>query len=313
MGAQNAAYVAAQRTEPPLAGRGHDRAAHRRTDPEWLARAWERARVLVYDPQSGRALVVAGEDDPPALHLLSSADAPPGDRLFLGEDAAGTPYFVVAGVLPELADARAVTLREVGHLLADEQAALLVSAAALVQWHAAHAYSPRTGESTTVGDGGWTRLTPDGVQMFPRTDPAVIVVVHDGVAGEQGRCLLAHNASWVSPNWTRRYSCLAGFVEPGESAEAAVIREVAEEVGVAVRDVTYVASQPWPFPASLMLGFFAIGDPEAPIVVDQAEIADARWFTRTEIRAMLDDGGAGSALPMGASIALFLVVRWLNA
>ena len=145
----------------------------------------------------------------------------------------------------------------------------------------------------------------------------MIVLVHDGVAGPDGRCLLGNNAAWTGAADVRRFSCLAGYVEPGESAEAAVIREVAEEVGLPIGDIGYVASQPWPFPGSLMLGFNATADPALPITVDPEEIVEARWFTRREIRTILDGGevlthdGLRVGLPMGASIAHYLIANWV--
>jgi NAD+ diphosphatase len=285
-----------------------DRAAHRRTDEAWLAGAWTRARVV---PVSDGRLPVQG--DPARLVLLDPADTPDSERYFLGHAEDGTPYFAVAARVPVPEGARMATLREVGHELDAREADLFVTAVALVNWHARHAFSPQTGRPTTVAEAGWTRVTDDGEILFPRTDPAVIVVVHDGVAGPRGRCLLGHNAAWTTPGWTRRYSCLAGFVEPGESAEATVAREIAEEVGVTVTDVRYVASQAWPFPGSLMLGFSAVADPAQPVRVDAAEIADARWFTRTEIAAALAGDETDFGLPMAASIANYLIRSWLAA
>ena len=164
-----------------------------------------------------------------------------------------------------------------------------------------------------MDEAGWSRVDWDGGRIWPRTDPAMIVLVHDGVAGPDGRCLLGHNVAWGRPGGVVRFSCLAGYVEPGESAEAAVVREVAEEVGAVLADLRYAGSQAWPFPGSLMLGFSAVADPDAPIRVDPEEIAEARWFTRTEIAAAMVDGTAdGVSLPMRASIAFFLIERWLN-
>jgi NAD+ diphosphatase len=170
-----------------------------------------------------------------------------------------------------------------------------------------------TGEPTVVREGGWVRVDPAGNQMWPRTDPAVIVLVHDGVPGEDGACLLGHNAAWARGSAPPRYSCLAGFVEPGESAEQSIVREIAEEVGLRVGDLRYVASQPWPYPGSLMLGFEARADPDEPLVLDPTEIADARWFTRPQIRAAVaQDPDAGFGVAMSSSIAHFLIVNWLE-
>jgi NAD+ diphosphatase len=309
------------RVEPPLARSTLDRAAHRRSDEQWLAGAWKRARVLVIDvADGGRALATASGDEP-ALVLLDADGAPgvsPAERLFLGVEPDGVPVFAVVAALPTLPDTRAVTLREVGHLLTDRDAGLFITAVALGNWHARHSYSSTTGLPTAVGDGGWSRVDEAGAQIWPRTDPAMIVLVHDGVAGPEGRCLLGNNAAWRDEHGTRRFSCLAGYVEPGESAEAAVVREVQEEVGVTVERVDYVASQAWPFPGSLMLGFFARADPARPVRVDPSEIAYARWFTRREIAAALSgdrvDAGDGARvrLPPPSSIAFFLINRWLR-
>jgi NAD+ diphosphatase len=282
--------------------------AHRRTDTEWLAAAWQRARVLVVEAgtPSSACLLVDGQ-----LALLDAAAAPDGERIFLGEDGDGTPYFAVIAPLPETPEARRVTIRDVGHLLSDLEAGLFTTAIALANWHGSHRYSSVDGQPTTVADAGWSRTGPGGLIVFPRTDPAVIVLVHDGVPGPAGRCLLGHNASWTRPGWVRRYSCLAGFVEAGESAEATVVREVAEEVGVAVAQLHYLGSQAWPYPGSLMLGFTAVADPDQPVRVDETEIASARWFTRTEIEAVLTGERDDFGLPMPSSIALFLITEWL--
>ncbi|HEX6497513.1 MAG TPA: NAD(+) diphosphatase [Micromonosporaceae bacterium] len=291
---------------PPLARSALHRRAHLRGDEEWLARAWERSRVLVVERD--QSLVRADG----RLLLLDPADAPDGDRYFLGEDSDGVPYFAVSAPLPGNPGAERASLRDVGHALSDLDAGLLITAVSLANWHARHGYSPHDGSPTIVTQGGWVRGSADGTQHFPRTDPAVIVLVHDGVPGEAGRCLLGHNASWTRPGWARRYSCLAGFVEPGESAEAAVVREVEEEVGVRVSRLRYVASQAWPYPGSLMLGFTAVADPERPVQVDREEIADAQWFTRTEVRAVIEGGDDSIGLPMPASIAHYLIVSWLG-
>lgn len=292
---------------PPLAWSTLDRAGHRRVDPLWLEQAWRRGRVLVVE--DGRALV-----DGDRLVLVGPDEAPEGERIFLGVDPAGTPHFAVAAPLAD-GPGRAAGAREVGHLLDSFEAGLLLSAVGMANWHARHRFSPATGEPTTSQKAGWELVTADGTQLWPRTDPAVIVLIHDGVPGEEGRCLLGSNAAWSRGRGggIPRFSCLAGFVEPGESAEQTLAREVAEEVGIRLLDLHYVASQPWPYPGSLMLGFHALADPTEPLRLDPEEISDARWFTRAEIRAVIDgDPGAAFGVSMPSSIAHHLIRRWLD-
>ncbi len=290
---------------PPLGSSRLRRSAHRRTDEAWLAQAWRRGRILVVH----RDTALATDD---GLLFVEAPRAPEGERIFLGEDQDGTPYFAVLAPLADQPGSRRVTVREVGHQLDDVESALLVTAVALANWHRRHRYSPHDGQPTALAEAGWARVGTDGHLVWPRTDPAVIVLVHDGVPGGDGRCLLGHNAAWTSPGWVRRYSCFAGFVEAGESAESAVVREVAEEVGVTVTELRYLGSQAWPYPGSLMLGFTARADPEQPVQVDETEISVARWFTRTEIRAALAGEREDFGLPMGSSIALFLISAWLD-
>jgi NAD+ diphosphatase len=290
-----------------------DRAAHRRRDPDWLAEAWERAGVLLVD-SSGRAPVTEGADGPELLLLDGRAaaqatgpDADPEERYFLGEDDERA-YFVVRAEVPAgprlAAGARSAGLREVGADLGERDVDLLVTALALLNWHETHGFSPVTGAPTVPDEAGWVRQSSDaGPPVFPRTDPAVIMLVSDGVDGPGGRALLGRQASWPPDRW----SCLAGFVEPGESAEAAVLREVREETSVRAHTVRYLASQPWPFPGSLMLGFTALADPDDPIVVDTTELEDARWFTREELTQVR----ARASSPPPISIAYVLITRWL--
>ncbi len=283
---------------PPL-----DRAAFRRGDPQWLEEAWERALVVVIAPD-GRAMVA---DD--CLVLGTSEDLA-GDRLFLGVDEAGTPYFAVAGTPRSAPGAELKHLWETGADLNVRDAKLFAQALGLVQWHKDYTFSPTTGEPTVLEQGGWVRREPNGELHFPRTDPAVIMLVHDGVSGPQGKALMGSGALWAPSQGVRRYSTLAGFIEPGETAEAAVAREVLEEAGVHVHQVSYVGSQPHPYPRSLMLGFTALADPAEPVVADPAELADARWFTRAEVNAVIAGVSDDFRLPNRSSIAYRLVTRW---
>jgi NAD+ diphosphatase len=292
---------------PALARIALDRAAHHRTNQQWLDEAWLRAQILVIGPDN-RALL--GSDGDLVL-LRSDQVTEPVDRFFLGVDETDVPYFGVAGTLAELPDAKPVHLWQVGHLLGDGDVQLFTSALALAQWHRSYRFSPVTGAPTVIEDAGWVRRAPDGEQVFPRTDPAVIVLVHDGRPGPDGQLLLGRNVMWKTTG-ELRYSVLAGFVELGESAEAAVVREVGEEVGVRVTDIQYVSSQSYPYPRSLMLGFTALADPNEPVRTDPTEIAHARWFTRREIAAVLDGSDTSITLPSSASIARHLIVRWMT-
>jgi NAD+ diphosphatase len=274
-----------------------DRAAHHRADARWLADRWR-------DPHSRLLLVhdgtVAVTGDPPALVFVGSdtkAAAAASSRWFLGLDQ-GRALFAGSGPLPD--GHRLATLREIGALLSDRDAGLLTTAVALEAWHATHGRCPRCGTPTEVGEGGMVRVCPlDGSLHHPRVDPAVIMAVVD----DDDRLLLAHQARWPA----RRYSTLAGFVEPGESLEQAVAREVFEETGIVVSTATYLGSQPWPFPRSLMLGFTADASTTA-ITVDSVEIADARWFSRDQLTTAV--ASEAVLLPPRVSIARRLIERW---
>ena len=284
---------------PGLSRSSVDRDAATRDDPDALEQAWTKARVLVVEDGSATVL----EQDRPRLVLVPSAEAPEGDRLYLGADDDG-PVFAVAGTAPRRLGARTLGLREVGVLLDDHDAGLLVHAVGLTNWHANHTRCPRCGTATEVVRGGSVRRCPqDGSDHFPRTDPAVIMLVHDGA----DRCVLGRQASWPEG----RFSTLAGFVEPGESAEQAVVREVDEEAGIAVTDVEYVTSQPWPFPSSLMLAFRARAEGGVVPFGKDRELAEVRWFTRGEV---LSSGRWGTAsglqTPPSVSVAWHLITGW---
>src|SRR5690606_35142141 len=233
-----------------------DRLALNRRDEAWLEAAWADPATRVVVVEEGRALVT---DDPePALVLVPPRQAPDGDRWFLGVDDDGTAYLGVPGPLPAVEGARRAGLRRVGALLGDRDSGLLTHAVALDHWHRTHRFCPRCGTETRTASAGHMRVCPkDDSQHFPRVDPAVIMLVTD----EADRILLARGPQWPPD----RRSILAGFVEPGESLEQAVAREVKEEVGLPVRDVRYAGSQPWPMPRSLMLGFTARADGDVPL------------------------------------------------
>jgi NAD+ diphosphatase len=288
-----------------------DRAAHRRTDDAWLDAAWAdpRTRVLVIG-DDGRALVRFDRPeraDRADLVLVQPAAAPPGLRFLLGVDGDGVAYFGVLGPLPGgHPDAKPALLRAAGELLGDRDAGLLTHAVALANWHAVSTHCSRCGAETRVHTSGHARRCPvDGSDHFPRLDPAVIMLVTD----PDDRCLLARNAAWPE----RRVSILAGFVEPGESAEQAVAREVEEETGIPVlpSQVEYLASQPWPMPHSLMLGFRVRASGSLDIRVDREEIAEARWYSRAELRAAVDS--AELLLPPPVSIAHRIIENWYGA
>lgn len=193
-------------------------------------------------------------------------------------------------------------LRRLGVLLDDHDVGLLVSAVAMANWHAGQGFCPRCGSATESGEGGWVRTcVACGRSQFPRTDPAVIMSVID----DQDRLLLARGPQWPPG----RLSVLAGFVEPGESLEAAVAREVHEEVGLQVDEITYRGNQPWPFPASLMLGFSSRTHSDR-LRRDDAEIAEARWVSRDDLAREVAAGTL--ALPGRLSIARSLIEQWFG-
>jgi len=290
-----------------------DRMTRRRTDQDWIEAAWKDPRTRVLVVNEGHALV-REDGGRVELILVPPEQAPSGTRFLLGQDQDGVVYFGVSGPLPGGADdkqgahelgaghgIRKATLREVGALLPDRDAGLLTHAVALANWHDTHTHCPLCGSATVPDPAGHSTVCPvDGSEHFPRTDPAVIMLVTD----PQDRCLLARNAAWPG----RRVSILAGFVEPGESAEQAVIREVAEETGIAVTNVRYLGSQPWPMPRSLMLGFRADAPAGQDIVVDHEELAEAHWFSRGDLLAALQRREL--ALPPPVSIARHIIEAW---
>ncbi len=287
-----------------LSANPHDRAGVRRGDEAWLDERWA-------DPAS-RVLVLSGTRIRPVdghVEWVAPTEAPEGLRVLLGEqdgrtwfavvvEPGGAPgekseWFGLRGVLPHLAG---------GGL---QEAPLVFHAIGLAEWLFATRFCPRCGGGLEPRAAGHELVCSDcGKAQFPRTDPAVIMLVATGEPGtDDERCLLGRQAVWPEG----RYSTLAGFCEPGETLEDAVRREVAEEVGIRVGEVAYFGNQPWPMPASLMLGFVARAE-STEIQVDDHEIEDARWFTRAEMRAEAEAGTL--VLPGGVSISRSLVEHW---
>jgi NAD+ diphosphatase len=282
-----------------------DRCAHLRTDAQWLAAAWADPRTRVLVVEQGRALGTVRGDEA-SIAFLDPSQTPDGVRFLLGVDDEARAYFGVAGRLPEQSDPdeRPVYLREVGPLVSDRDAGLLTHAVALANWHETFTHCPRCGSPTQPILSGHARRCPvDASEHFPRVDPAMIVLVTD----DADRCLLARNAMWPE----RRVSILAGFVEAGESVEQAVSREVHEETGIIVATVTYLGSQPWPMPQSLMLGFRAQAAGRQVITVDGQEIAEAHWYTRSSLAAAIGRGEI--RLPPPVSIAHRIIESWYGS
>jgi NAD+ diphosphatase len=274
----------------------HDRLAERRDDPAFLEQAWQdpKTRVLVM-----HRWTLATLGDRRGLRFVAPAEAPAGERMLLGA-VDGVVHFLVLAETDGGDEEGFSGLREVATDLDEVEASLAVHAVSLAGWHLRHPKCSVCGADTRVVQAGESRRCPSCDALhFPRTDPAVIMLVVD----DQDRCLLGSNAARPA-GW---YSTLAGFVEPGETPEQAVVREIKEEVGVDVDSVRYAGSQPWPFPSSLMLGFFAHAS-STGISVDEREISEARWFNRAELAEAVEAGELG--LPTTVSIAGALITTW---
>ncbi|MDF8332573.1 NAD(+) diphosphatase [Novosphingobium cyanobacteriorum] len=286
-----------------FSGSALDRADHIRANSEKLAELtnW-RARLLKLD---GLAPVIAPEG---GLEWGTLADADPAAELvFLGLSAEGRACF--AAVSPALIGSVAPpspALWQVMSLLAPDELATYGGAKALVDWHARHRFCARCGSATVLAKGGWQRNCTNGAckgEHFPRVDPVTIMTVEC-----DGTLLLGRQPRFPP----RRFSALAGFVEPGETIEEAVAREVHEEAGVRVRDVTYVCSQPWPFPSSLMIACHAHADDPA-LTIDETELDDARWFSRAEVAHAMSGAEDGAFIaPPPFAVAHHLLKWWLE-
>ncbi|MEV0245454.1 NAD(+) diphosphatase [Nocardia sp. NPDC050712] len=287
----------------PLLSRSvFDRAEEVRADEQALKEGWAQARLLRVNKRGqvrfeGTALVLDAATE------LSAEPNPAAVFLGLGADQH------VWAVRDNEITGTLMDLRVAANVVDDYTAGLLSTAIALLNWHDKAGFHAADGSVTVASKGGWSRVTESGYEEFPRIDPAVICLIHDG--GD--RVLLGRQHTWPET----LFSLLAGFVEAGESLERCVEREIKEEVGVDLRDIHYLGSQPWPFPRSLMLGFEAVADPEQPLVFSDGEIAEAHWFTRAEVREALALGdwsaqqqGNRLLLPGSISIARTIVESW---
>ncbi len=300
-----------------------------RKDETRLDEMWGGGQVILVDHR-GRTPVLDGATALASRSAEAISAQRPADALLLGEDG-DTVYWGLSvdepmlGAVPTPANAWGVwpgglsevgeewhDLRAIGGLLDAQAAGLFTTAVALVNWHARARFCAKCGGSVAGSAGGWaSHCTNCGREEYPRTDPAVICLVHDSVGVNGEHVLLARQPIWPP----ERFSVLAGFVEAGESLEACVEREIAEEVGVQVADIRYLGSQPWPFPRSIMIGFAATADPALPLILADGEIEQAQWFSRAEIQAALAAGGEieGLRLPGPTSIARQMLAGWAQA
>lgn len=292
------------RNTPLLSRVGADRADELRTDVDAAIAGWSDALLLRVDRRNqvllsgGRAVLGRAAD---------LGERPPDHAVFLGRLPDGRHVWGVRAPLEPPDDPNAETevldLRRAGQILDDVSAQLVATATALLNWHDSARFDPQDGMPTRPIRGGWARVNPaTGREEFPRIDPAVICLVHDG----HDRAVLARQRLWPE----RLFSLIAGFVEAGESFESCVVREVAEEIGLTVTDVRYLGSQPWPFPRSLMLGYFAQAL-STDLTLDTEEIAEARWFSREELAHALETGEV--RLPPPVSIARRLIETWYGS
>lgn len=287
---------------PAFTGHPLDRADHWRSNPEKLAELRHGDGLLLTLDGLAPTLDGAGQ-----LAWTPSAEAPEDAELvFLGL-LEGRALF---GAVPsgEGDTAPAYTLRDMWRMLIGLPApelALYGGARSLLDWHARHKFCAKCGHATQLAKGGWQRTCPNcGAEHFPRTDPVQITLVeHDG------NVLLGRAARYPP----RSYSALSGFIEPGESIEESVVREIFEEAGIPVRDVTYVASQPWPFPSQLMIGCHAYAE-SAELTVDYTELEDARWFTRAEVVEAMEKGQDSESFvaPLRQAVAHHMLGWWLE-
>jgi NAD+ diphosphatase len=270
-----------------------DRAGELRTDPAALAELLTRAKVLAV----GGGKVSAELASAKLLYPNIKSD----EIYFLGIDrATDTPYFAAHVAQSE----EFLSLREIGAALSPLEIGLALHAVALSNWHTSHPRCSKCGAGTTSSLGGAVRICDQcDTQHHPRTDSAIIVLVRDA----DDRILLGRQAVWPEG----RFSTFAGFLEPGETFEQCVSREVFEESGVSVSQIHYLGSQPWPFPASIMIAFEALIDDPAAARADGEEIVEVRWYSRAQLRMAMEDGSL--LLPPIISVARKMIERWFGA
>ncbi|MFM7013439.1 MAG: NAD(+) diphosphatase [Actinomycetota bacterium] len=299
---------------PPLARSALERDYQLRSNPELFDLLWAENNTRVLAMHEGKVLLKPGATIP-KLALMPVEAVPTATlRVFLGrtvdsEEAISSGSAIVLAVLSENG-AREIepessawqSLRSIGGVLGDFDAGLFTQALALANWHLKHTHCPNCGTPTVIEQGGWVRRCfKDSMEWFPRIDPAIIVSILD----QQDRLLLGSQASWPENQW----SILAGFVEPGESLEAAVIREMHEETGLRVSNPEYIFSQAWPYPLSLMLGFKARANSEDQLLPDGEEIVRLRWFSKAE----LESEAAKILLPPRSSISRAMIELWYGS
>jgi len=288
-----------------------DRAGELRTSPATLEDLWQRAKIVhIADGRiAGAGTELTFFRATEIATITESGKFTQGSRYFLGLDLqTRSPYFVwdtqwVGNVTDEVKSEGFTTLREIGAQLAPIESELALHAVALSNWHRAHPRCPLCGGATRVDLGGASRFCDaDQSQHHPRTDSAVIVLIKD----RTDRILLGHQPVWAEG----RFSTFAGFLEPGETFEQCVSREVFEESNIKVSEIKYLGSQPWPFPASIMIAFEAVTDNPEDAKGDGEEITEVKWFSRAELKAAAADGSL--LLPPSISVARKMIEGWLG-
>lgn len=274
-----------------------DRAGELRTQPDRLEELWSHAAII----EVGKGRVRSTSERPT---LISPEEAKGGERYFLGIDrATETAYFAWASGAIDSEVKDYLTLRELAGGLSPLHLEVVMHAIALSNWHDAHPHCPRCGSATRIDLAGAARICDaDQSQHYPRTDAAVIVLVRD----RHDRILLGHQPSWPEG----RFSNFAGFLEPGETFEQCVAREVREESGVQLSEINYLGSQPWPFPASVMIAFTAVTDRPEDARPDGEEITEVKWFSRSELLSAVEEGSL--LLPPTVSVSRRMIQMWLD-